>query len=89
MRFATVIRRSLDSDGKVTGNYNNIPILNTILYDVMFLDGTIKPYSANIIAENILNQVDEGGYHCELLEGILEHSKDGRAVDTKDQWIVS
>ena len=89
MRLAKVVRRSLDSDGKVTGNYNNIPVLNTMLHDVMFPDGTIKPYSANIIAENILNQVNEDGYHRQLLEGILEHSKDGRAVDKKDQWIVS
>ena len=89
MRLAKVVRRSLDSDGKVTGNYNDIPVLNTMLYDVMFPDGTIKPYSANIIAENILNQVDEDGYHRQLLEGILEHSKDGRAADKKDHWTVS
>ena len=71
MRLAKVVQRSLDSDGKVTGNYNNIPVLNTMLYDVMFPDGTIKPYLANIIAEHILNQVDEYGYHRQLLEGLL------------------
>ena len=51
MRLEKVVRRSLDSDGKVTGNYNNRPVLNTMFYDVQFPDGTIKPYSANIIAE--------------------------------------
>ena len=60
-----------------------------MLYDVQFPDGTIKPYSANIVAENILNQVDKDGYHRQLLKGILEYSKDGIAVDKKDQWIVS
>ena len=54
MRLAKVVRRSLDSDGKVTGNYNDIPVLNTMLYDVMFPDGTIKPYPANIIAQTYL-----------------------------------
>ena len=34
MRLARVIQRSVDSDGKVTGEHNNIPMLNTILYDV-------------------------------------------------------
>ena len=52
-----------------------------MLYNMQFPDGTIKPHLANIIAENILNQVDEDGYHCQLLEGMLEHSKD------EEQWI--
>ena len=64
-------------------------MLNTILYDVQFLDGAIKPYSANLIAENILTQVDSDGYHNQLLEGILDHSKDKQAVENKDQWIVT
>ena len=39
-----VIKRSVDSDGKVIGNYNELPVLNTMLYDVQFYDGSIKPY---------------------------------------------
>ena len=89
MRLAKVIKRSLNPDGKVTGNYNDIPVLNTMLYDVQFPDGSIKPYSANLIAENILSQVDQDGYHNQMLEGILDHAKDGRAVDQKNQWVVS
>ena len=53
MPLAKIIRRNVDSDGKVIEDYNNIPTLNTILYDVKFLDGVIKPYSANHISENI------------------------------------
>ena len=63
-------------------------MLHTIVYDVQFLDGTIKPYSGNTITENILTQVDADGYHNQLLEGILYHSKDKWAVEKKDQWIV-
>ena len=58
MRLAKVLKRSLDSDGKVIENYNDIPVLKTMLYDVQFPDGSVKPYSANLIAENILTQVD-------------------------------
>ena len=89
MRMAKVIKRNVDPDGKVLGDYNDIPALNTILYDVQFPDGAIKPYSANITAENMLDQVDADGYHRQSLEGILSHSKDKRAVDKKNQWIVS
>ena len=62
-RLAKVIKRSVDSDGKVIGNYNELPVLNTMLYDVQFPDGSIKPYSANLIAENILIQEDSDRLH--------------------------
>ena len=80
-RLAKVIKRSVDSDGKVIGNYNELPVLNTMLYDVQFTDGSIKPYSANIIAENILMQADGDRLHHQLLEGILDHSKDKRSIE--------
>ena len=44
-------------------------------------------YSANIIAENILNSIDSDGYHSQFLEGILDHSVDSNAVAKKDMWI--
>ena len=66
-RLAKVIKRSVSSDGKVIGNYNELPVLNTMLYDVKFPDGSIKPYSANLIAENILMQADSYGLHRQLL----------------------
>ena len=75
-RMAKVIKRSFNSDSKVIGNYNELPVLNTMLYDVQFPDGSIKPYSANIIADNILMQADGYGLHHQLLERILDHSKD-------------
>ena len=37
----------------------------------------------------ILHQVDQDGYHSLMLEAILDHAKDGRAVEQKNQWIVS
>ena len=60
VRMAKVIRRNVDSNGQVFGDCNGIQMRNTILYDVQFPDGAIKPYSADIIAENILTQVDDG-----------------------------
>ena len=56
--MAKVIQRSVDSDGRVGGNYNDVPILNTVLYYVQFTDSAIKTYSANLIEENILMQDD-------------------------------
>ena len=76
VRLTKVIRRNFDSDGKVLRYYNDILILNTILYDFHFPDGAIKTHSENLIAENILTQVDADGYHNQLLEGILDHYND-------------
>ena len=87
--MAKVIKRSVDSDGRGIGNYNELPVINTMLYDVQFPDGSIKPYSENIIAENILIQADGDGIHHQLLEGILDHSKDKRAIEKKNKYFVS
>ena len=84
-----MIKRSVNSDGKVIRNYNELPVLNTMLYYVQFSDGSIKPYSENLIAENILMQADSDGLHQQLLEGILDHSKDKRAIEKKDKYFVS
>ena len=62
-RLSKVIKRSVDSDGMVIGNYNELLVLNTMFYYVQFPDGSIKPYSANLIADNILMQADGDGLH--------------------------
>jgi hypothetical protein len=53
MTPAKVIGLSMDEKGKVIGNINEDPILNTTLYDVEFPDGMVRSYAANVIAENI------------------------------------
>ena len=40
---ARVIGLSVNCDGKVIGKHNDIPILNTILYDMELPDGAVKP----------------------------------------------
>ena len=46
----------------VVGTYDNDPVINSIVYDVEFPDGTIREYAANVIAQNMLTQVDEDGF---------------------------
>ena len=87
--LSKVIKRSVDSDGKVIGKYNELSVLKTILYDMQFPDGSISPYSANLIAENIIMQADGDGLHHQILEGILNHSKDKQAIEKKDKYFVS
>ena len=71
-----VIQRTIGPDGQVTGTYDNNPFLTSIIYDVEFPDGQVKEYSANIIAENMLTQVDSDGMSTTLMEAIVGHRRD-------------
>ena len=86
MQAARVVSRAKDDDGKIIGKYNVNPILDTRVYDVMFPDGAIQQYSANIIAENLYSQVDEEGHRYQLLEGIIMHRKHSQAVSKEDAY---
>ena len=68
-----VIQRAIGPDGQVTGTYDNNPFLNSIIYYVEFPDGQVKEYAANIIAENMLTQVDSDGMSTSLMEAIVDH----------------
>ena len=83
------MNRTKDKDSNIIGTYNPDPILNTIVYDVMFPDGSVSKYSANLIAENLYSQVDEEGHHYQLLDHISNHRKDYIAVRDSETWIVS
>ena len=72
-----VLRRSVDNDGQTTGVYDENPALNTMIYDVEFDDGRIQKYAANIIAQNVLEQVDNEGSYSERVEAVLDHRRQG------------
>jgi hypothetical protein len=48
--IARVVCRAVNSNGKVIGNWNVNPILNTLVYECEFGNGTIREYLANLIA---------------------------------------
>ena len=68
MRSARVIGRAKNFDGMNIGNYNPNPLKDTCVYDVMFPDGAIEQYAANVIADNLMNQVDSEGRHYQMFD---------------------
>jgi hypothetical protein len=54
-----VTRQTIGPDGKLIGTYDEDPSKSTMVYEVEFNDGELREYSANTIAENMLNQVDQ------------------------------
>ena len=90
MAMGKVTRRSLDADGRTTGTYHDNPFLNTITYDVEFPDGQVKEYGANIIAENMLTQVDSDGYSLSLMDSIIDHQRDpSQAIPMEEKYIMT
>jgi hypothetical protein len=87
--IARVIRRAVDSDGKVIGTWDSNPVLNTLVYECEFNDGTIKEYAANIIASNIYEEGDADGWSTSLLHTIVDHKATGEAVKMADKYIVT
>ena len=50
------------------------------MYDIEFPNGDVRKYDANIIAVNLLAQVEPEGYHINVIEAIMDHKRDGTAV---------
>eukprot|EP00957_Ditylum_brightwellii_P019030 1432792-Ditylum_brightwellii.AAC.1 len=51
-------------------------MMNTMIYNEEFPDGQVSEYAANIIAENMLTQVDSDVYTKTLMELIVAYKKD-------------
>ena len=90
--YGQVIGLCLDRNGNNIGHAHENPVLNTLMYEVKFADGTSNVYAANIIAKNMWRLVNNERYHEDLLHLILDHKfsknaiKDGYVYDTKGNW---
>ena len=89
MELAKVIGMSIRPDGTTAGTYDPHPHLNAIIYDEEFDDGKIKEYAANVIAENMLSQVDEEGFSTTLFDCIVDHRKDDSAITKSDMYVIT
>ena len=89
LQHATVKRRKTDNEGNPLGQAHNNPILDSREYEVEFLDGTTETLTANIIAENLLSQVDEEGHRQLFLDEIIDFRKDDTAIPISDGIITT
>lgn len=89
MQMGKVVGRAVNTKGHTMGTYDNNPMLNSIIYDVEFPDGEIKEFAANILAENMLTQVDSEGHSIRLMENIVDWKKDATAVPMEDKYLIT
>ena len=81
LQAVRIIGCSTDGEGNPIGQYDPNPMLNTRVYDVMFPDGAIQQYSANLIAESIYEDLDEDSYRYRLMDEVLDHQKTKDAIE--------
>ena len=81
MRAARVVGRSKDIDGIPIGQYDPNPYMDSRVYDVMFPDGAVEQYAANVLADNLFSQVDGDGHPYMLFEKIVGHKVDKSASE--------
>ena len=67
MVAAKVIKISLGPDGNEVGAFNHNKILDTRIYDIMFMDGTVQQLAANRIALSMYEHVDSEGFTTKIL----------------------
>ena len=70
---------------KFEGNYNVIH--DKYLYEVEYPDGTTEQLAANIIAENMLSQVDSEVHHYKVLTEVNDNKKYDSATAKVDDFI--
>jgi hypothetical protein len=84
--MATVVGRKRDANGNLVGQKHEIPVLDSPVYDVEFLDGERQEISYDLLAEHLLSQVDKEGNQYQIFKEIVDHWKDPkRAVNKADQ----
>ena len=71
VEFACVLKGLRDKDGLLIGTPNDNPILDTRMYEVEFPDGHKAAMVANLIAEILFAQIDEGGNRFALFDDIV------------------
>jgi hypothetical protein len=70
---ATVRKQVRDEDGMPVGRAHTNPLMDSRKYEVEYLDGHVEELTANLIAENLISQVDEEGRRQMMMTAIIDH----------------
>ena len=84
MVAARVIKISLGPDGNAVGDFNHKKMLDTRIYDIMFMDGTVQQLAANRIALSMYEHVDSEGFTTKILDQVQRHRKTDEAIEKYD-----
>ena len=88
MVSGTVMSRVKDFERQPIGKADKNPILDTRVYNVEFSYGEIAELGSNIIAECMYGNCDIEGNQYRLMDHILDHRKDNKAVCKDNQKVT-
>ena len=80
MVAARVVIRSLWTVGNVVGSFNHNKMLDSRIYDIMFMDGTVQQLAANKIDLSMYDHVDSEGFTTKILDQVQRHRKTDEAI---------
>ena len=81
--------RHTNTNGEVIGHFDVNPLLNNVIYDIEFADGTIKEYAANVIAQNMYAAVFDDAKGRQDIKSILDHRTGQDALPKSKKHIIS
>jgi len=84
-----VKRRAIGQDAQPIGNASTNPMTDSRLYEVEYEDGSSEVLAANLLAENILEQVDEWGHKHRMMEEIGGHRKGTDALSQEQAFMTT
>jgi len=84
LQHAIVKKCAVDCDSLPIGVANSNQVLDSCVYEVEYNDGSLEALSTNIIAENVLSQVDENGHRQMMTEEIIYHRRTSDAMAKND-----
>jgi hypothetical protein len=87
-RPAKITGPKRDTDGNLIGHTHANHVLDTSLYEVEFDDGRVGTYSANIIAQNVFEKVDDEGQAHILFDDIIDHQEGTDALAIDDGFVI-
>jgi hypothetical protein len=70
---ARVRGRLHDEEGNPIGHAHHNPLLDSRKYEVEYVNGYVEELTANVIAENLIAQVDDEGRRQMMLSEIVDH----------------
>eukprot|EP00978_Attheya_sp_CCMP212_P023206 scaffold70488_cov59-Attheya_sp.AAC.8 len=73
LEFAKVTKRAKDDEGNPIGKAHDNPLLDSRQYKVQFHNGDTEVLTANIIAENLLSQVNDKGRRQMMFDEIVDN----------------
>jgi hypothetical protein len=81
------MRRKRELDGTWKGRANANSMMDSRTYEIEFSDGRSDQYTANVIAKNMYAQCDTEGNQFNIMGCIIDHKKDGHALERADMHI--